>query len=254
MQFRPLNQWRAVHAGLYWAEVLDKFPTTENKPPLPRIVGSQEQDPLTQEQMSITFGSPDADLARFWFVSADQTSLIQLQRDRFALNWRKIRDDQAYPRYDKELRPQFIEEWTRFISFVSNRNIGNIEVDATELVYINDIPRGIGWNTGTDAIRLFSPWWGEGTDGWLPPPETVSVQGTFRLPEDRGRLYFATQHLRRNIDNHEIVQLRLFARGKPSGNQTSDIMNWMDIGREWIVRAFSDITSKSAHELWGRAK
>jgi hypothetical protein len=48
------------------------------------------------------------------------------------------------------------------------------------------------------------------------------------------------------------VQLRLTARGLPDGQDLDGVLAWMDLGREWIVRGFADITSPSAHALWER--
>jgi len=48
----------------------------------------------------------------------------------------------------------------------------------------------------------------------------------------------------------EAVQLRLTARGAPDTPDLDGVLAWMDVGREWIVRGFADITSPSAHALW----
>jgi uncharacterized protein (TIGR04255 family) len=253
IQFEPLATWRAVHAGLYWGEVKDTYPQNETHPALPSAI--ERFDGVIQQQIqsvNIVFG--DADTARFWFLTPDKTKLIQIQRDRLIINWRKIIGDEIYPRYSGELRPRLLEEWTRFSEFAKKQNLGDLKIVQCEVTYLNDIAQGEGWNTLSEALTLFSPWWGDGTDGWLPTPELANVTGSFRLPNDLGRLHFATQNLLRSRDQKQVVQFRLGCRGKPVGDDIDSIATWMDLAREWVVRGFSDITSRSAHVLWGRTR
>lgn len=252
VQFAPIEAWRAVHAGLYWGLVKEDYPLNETHPPFPPVI--EKFDSVMPLQPPITVSIGDADMARFWFLSADKTRLIQIQRDRFVMNWRKITGEEIYPRYNAEIRPKFLREWEIFNKFLRNQTLGDLVIQQFEIAYINDIPRGEGWNTLSDALTLFSPWWGKGTDGWLQTPETVIVQGSFRLPEDQGRLHFATQNLIRNRDQIEVVQLRLVCRGKASATDADHIAGRMDLGREWVVRAFADLTSPTAHVFWGRVR
>ena len=256
VQFEPLATWRAVHAGLYWGEIKDKYPLSETHPALPSAI-ERFDGVFPQQTQSINlsmniFG--DADIARFWFLTQDKTRLIQIQRDRLVINWRKVIGNETYPRYSNEIRPRLLEEWTRFSAFTQKQNLGDLKILQCEVTYINDIPQGEGWTTLPEALALFSPWWGRGTDGWLPIPEAVNVAGSFRLPDDLGRLHFATQSLLRARDQKQVVQFRLAGRGKPSGDDVDSIAAWMDLAREWVVRGFSDITSSTAHTLWGRTR
>jgi hypothetical protein len=142
----------------------------------------------------------------------------------------------------------------RIQRFADENNLGTIDVKQCEVTYVNDIPRGEGWTTVSDSLSLFSPWWGKGSEGFLPLPETVTVIGSFLLPEERGRLHFAAHHVRRQLDQRDVVQLRLTARGKPDSSADSSVLSWMDLGREWIVRGFTDLTSAHAHTLWKRTR
>jgi hypothetical protein len=54
------------------------------------------------------------DVTRFWFLAEPPTRLIQVQRDHFIINWRKVRGDEIYPRYQSEMRPRFEREWNEF--------------------------------------------------------------------------------------------------------------------------------------------
>jgi uncharacterized protein (TIGR04255 family) len=158
--------------------------------------------------------------------------------------------NEVYPRYEREMRPRFAREWQRFEKFLQEEGLGSLRARQCEITYVNDIPRGEGWNTPAESLSLFSPWWGDVSIGFLKTPETVNVAGSFRIPRERGRLHFATQNVIRTRDQLEAVQLRLTARGAPDTPDLDGVLAWMDLGREWIVRGFADITSPSAHALW----
>lgn len=252
VQFEPLDQWRAVHAGLFWGQIKDRYPLNETQPPLPSQI--ERYDGYIPQTPQVIIAPVDVDLARFWFLTEDKTQLIQLQRDRFIINWRKLIGNEIYPRYEAILRPRFIRELNEFREFLDDLQLGTLNIQQCEITYVNDILKGEGWDSVSDSLKLFSAWWGKGTDGWLPIPERLMVSGSFLIPEQAGRLHFLTQHLFRIPDMHEMIQLRLIARGNPRGQTTESIAAWLDIGREWIVRGFADLTSPYAHNLWGRSK
>lgn len=250
IEFSPLEKWRGPHSGLYWAQIQKVYPTTEVHPPLASQI--EKFDVAWQRpEIRVELASPD--LSRFWFLSEDQTRLIQVQRDRFIINWRKVRGDEVYPRYQDEMRPRLQKEWREFRDFISGNKIGEIAVQQCEVTYVNDIPEGQGWTTFPESLNLYS-WWGKGTDGFLPLPERLSSAGSFLMPDQQGRLHFLSQPAIRNVDQKRLSQLRLTARGKPTSDSDAELFNWMDLAREWVVRAFTDLTSSEAHKLWKRTR
>ena len=252
VEFEAIDGWRPAHAGLYWARIKSEYPLTEAQPPLASQIESfGERLPQTP---AVIFDMADANAIRSWFLSDDGTRMIQVQRDRFVVNWRKVIGTEVYPRYEREMRPRFAREWQRFEQFLQEESLGSLSARQCEITYVNDIPRGEGWNTPAERLSLFSPWWGKVSIGFLETPESVNVAGSFRMPHERGRLHFATQNVVRNRDQLEAVQLRLTARGSPEGQDLDGVLSWMDLGREWIVRGFADITSPSAHDRWQRTR
>jgi uncharacterized protein (TIGR04255 family) len=252
VEFTPLANWRGPHAGLYWGRISKEYPRTEVHPPVASQIERFEEG--YSPRQSMTFQMGDADSTRVWFVANPAVRLIQIQRDRFIINWRKVQGDEIYPRYEKEMRPRFEREWGHFKKFIADENLGTIEIKQCEITYVNDIVKGQGWDEFPQALALFANWLGRGSDGFLPAPETLAMNGSFLMPDHRGRLRFATMQVLRQFDNREAVQLRLVARGMPESSADSDVMNWMDFGREWIVRGFTDLTSPSAHKLWKRTR
>jgi uncharacterized protein (TIGR04255 family) len=250
VEFSPLENWRGAHAGLYWSRINNIYPHSETQPPLPSQIEKFGDEFWVQPAVRVEFVNPD--ISRSWFIADPPTKLIQVQRDRFVINWRQIKGDETYPRYSAEMRPRFEREWNDFRKFVVEAKIGSIAVQQCEVTYRNELLQGKGWDVFSESLTLFAPWWKDGTDGFLPRPESLSVAGSFRMPGDRGRLHFSAQHALRATDKKEIIQFQLVARGRPVSDSTADILNWLDIGHEWVVRGFSDLTSKRAHEIWKR--
>ncbi len=252
VEFSGIDSWRAGHAGLYWRRIKSEYPASETQPPLPSQI--ERFDERSPQGPVISMGIVDPNSARFWFLSGDGTKLVQVQRDRFIINWRKVTGTEVYPRYESEMRPRLEREWRQFEDFIGEEQLGSLAVQQCDITYINDIPQGEGWETLSDSLTLFSPWWGNTSGGFLPPPESVNVTGSFLMPSQRGRLHFATQNVIRYRDQRQVVQLRLTARGKPEMVDLQGVLRWLDLGHEWIVRAFADLTSPTAHALWDRRR
>ncbi|MCB9638690.1 MAG: hypothetical protein H6727_07265 [Myxococcales bacterium] len=101
--FAPLDL-DALDFGLYWNTRSDMYP-------------KKELHPALQEFIGIRLGSPPM---RAWFVSEDEQRILQIQSDRFYMNWR--RRDGQYPRFsDNEgnqgLKALALEEFEKFSHF-----------------------------------------------------------------------------------------------------------------------------------------
>jgi uncharacterized protein (TIGR04255 family) len=252
IEFLPLANWRGPHAGRFWNQISTLYPKTEEMPPLPSEIERFGPDISRFQALVPRFQLMDAQAQRFWFIADPATRLIQVQRDRFIINWRKITGDETYPRYEKEMRPRFEREWMLFQTFVLESDLGQIDVQQCEVTYVNHIVKGEGWETPSEAVSIFSHWSGSGSDGFLPPFESLNANGTFLIEQDKGRLYFFIHRVIRTIDQKEAIQVQLTARGRPSTSSNADVLAWMDLGREWIVRGFTDLTTPRAHSLWKR--
>lgn len=251
VEFQRLSNWRSPHAGLFWASIASEYPNTEVQPPIPSQI-EKYGDEFWQQPREPRVELVDPENTRSWFLADPPTRLVQVQHDRFIVNWRKVTGAEQYPRYAKDIRPRFVNEWHRFKKFVTEHQLGDFDVKQCEVTYVNDIGKGDAWQSFSESLKLFSPWWGKGTEGFLPPPESLNVAGSFLIPDERGRLHFAARHVIRKIDLQEAIQLRLTARGKPESSKDEDLLSWIDMGHDWIVRGFADLTSPIAHQFWQR--
>lgn len=130
------------------------------------------------------------------------------------------------------------------------RGFRHPEVTQAEVTYVNQIERGDGWELPGDAVRV-TPLLGDPQPAFLPPPEVLAVDARYVIPPERGRLRVALQPALRIKDQKEVLQLQLTARGSPKSSSMDDILEWFDLGHEWVVRGFLDVTSTAMHARWG---
>jgi uncharacterized protein (TIGR04255 family) len=252
VEFLPLNNWHAPHAGRYWALIGKDYPTAAEAPVLPSQIEKFGEELRRLQTAGSHIQFIDTNATRSWFISPSGTRLIQIQRDRFIINWRKAGTDEIYPRYENEMRPRLQREWGEFQEFARMSDLGAIEVQQCEVTYVNIIPRGEGWQEFSEALTLLSCWKNQGSEGFLPAPEATMISGSFLMPRDAGRLHFSVQRVLLPPAQQDGVQIQLSARGRPASGAMSDILAWMDMGREWVVRGFTDLTTPEAHKLWKR--
>ena len=109
--------------------VADMFPEVVEQPPLERI------NFPNQPSITVELETPRI---RWWFLSKDGHKLIQLQDDRFLLNWRGLEAPlrEEYPGYDA-LRREFLELFTLFEATLKELGIGSLNMHSCEMAYVN---------------------------------------------------------------------------------------------------------------------
>ena len=86
--FKPVAGLDPVALGGFWKPRQKEYPRREFKAPIA---------PASAEGIELNFG-PDLGPLRTWLISKDDVFIIQVQRDRFYLNWRARQDE--YPRFN----------------------------------------------------------------------------------------------------------------------------------------------------------
>lgn len=144
--------------------------------------------------------------------------------------------------------------WEEFYAFVLEEGLGSPEALQCEVAYINHIEVGQGWESMEDLSGIFPAWSGLSSKEFLPTPEGVHLRTSFLIPDGQGRLHVQVQPAIRSSDLIQILQVTLTARGAPRKGGTAEILEWFDLGHEWVVRGFVDFTSTKMHELWKRER
>lgn len=250
VEFAPLANWNIPHFGLFWNEVKTDFPKFKVQPGLdPQI--EQFDKPESKEVGIRILAKPDL---RCWFVAENDRTLIQVQDSRFIFNWKRESPADSYPHFEETIRPAFLREWARFRQFVQDRGLGDLAVVQCEVTYINHLEIGKGWSSAADLGEVFPLWSGKTSGSFLPSPEGVALEVRYLLPNRAGRLRVSVRPAIRNSDGAEIIQLNVSARGDPRGSNDESLVTWINIGREWVVRGFTDFTSEKMHRIWKRSK
>jgi len=247
VQFDRLATVHSAHFGLYWNEIQERFPKTEERGELPPAV--ERQPELLAPGVGIQFEALEAPpTPRFWFINEDGTELIQLQRDRFIKNWRKVGEGDKYPRYER-VREGFERDFSGFRDFAARHGLGTIHINQCEVTYINHIVAGEGWKTHADISNVFTVWQ-QPTTPFPGAAQDVTFRAKFPILDSNGafagRLYATMQSVVRLTDGAPMFVLDLTARG-----QIGEGTDFFDLGRKWIVRSFKELTTLEMHRVWG---
>jgi len=170
LRFGSIPGLDAVTVGFYAKERREDFPRHEVQPPIGGagfIIGSGAM-PI-----------------RIWLVSANDEFVVQVQHDRFFVNWRARGG--AYPKFsgDAGILPKFKAECERFWTFCERELGHRPELAGIELAKIDQIPEGVYWNGLSDLGKLV-PWLAD-----LPKfshSERPLIGMRFVEPRDNGKL------------------------------------------------------------------
>lgn len=247
VQFDKLNAMQAVHFGLFWRRVQSRFPKTEERPPLSPFI-ERFPEPLSRGGRVQFEAMETPPLPRLWLLNEAGSEMIQVQNDRFIKNWRKVREPDQYPRYEPVIKPAFLRDFAEFQSFLNEEKLGAVKVNQCEVTYVNHILSGEGWDAFSDIDRIFTFW------NRVAPPapgaaEDFVLHVRFPITDDSGqpigRLHVDVQPALSIEGNRPMYVMDLTARGV-FGNG----LDFLDIGREWIVRSFKNLTTAAMHRIW----
>jgi len=252
IQFAPLVRLRNIHAGLIWNELKSEFPQYQEHPALPPVFEVFGPNPkMTGLGPQIEFLT-SAPVNRYWFLKENGAELIQIQQDRILYNWRKQADQDVYPRYEA-VRANFLATLEKLLAVFAVNDLGTVQPNQCEITYINYITLPDGADARATPDRILAPFSGNTTDGFLPGLEDLQMQLRFPIKQDEknvGRLYVQVSPALRTVDQKAGVQITLTARGKPRAETIDAAFELLDLGREYIVRGFTSITTPEMHKHW----
>jgi uncharacterized protein (TIGR04255 family) len=245
VQFEPLKGFGDPHAGLFWATHLgkDSWPKVRVAPHLPSSFerfGSEEQWGAVPP-FEIR---PGDEPSRTQFLNAGEDRMVQVQNTRFHYNW--VKKNAEYPSYDA-LLPEFRKEIARFRAFSSKEGLGEVKPNQWEITYVNHVPAGSLWSPGDDWSTLFP--WLKAPASKLVAFDTVTATWRLVIGDSQGRLHIKLARAR-HPDKGDLMILDLTARG--SAEHQESLEDGLSLGHDAIVFSFAEMTSKRAHQEWGR--
>lgn len=223
------------HIGQFWTQIADEYPLTQDLPPVPDVGEMPEVNVLVMPP-----------LRRCFLATPTTEYVIQLQDSRFHHNWRKLSPTVKYPRFGVVFS-KFLAAWGRFSDFVKRQGLEEPRPSRYELTYVNEIET-LGPIRIEQAVKLFD--WNNVGAKFLPEPKATNIAWSFALPDSKGIMNASTNRLTRQ-DGRSVVLLTLACSG-PSANERYSLEDWFETAHQWIVRGFTDLTTKEAHDVWNR--
>ncbi len=250
VRYRDIPNLDAPRLIKFWGDHLSaELPEIEERPPYDAPVEQFGPD-MGTSPLALRIGSS---VPSPRFFCSNGNDLVQLQQDWFAYNWRKTSDNPSYTRYEKG-RTKF-EHWLEDLARYVDSTFGTALVPTQcEVTYINHVAltdEDLGLGPFGAVLRNIQPRSGN----FLPLPEMSRHASTYLISEDGqspiGRLHVAVERAWTGDERQPIVLLSLTARGAPRGEGLSSVLEFLDLGRRWIVKGFTDMTTTEFHQRWG---
>lgn len=256
IQFETLEGLTNAHLGIFWSRIRDQLPGLEIRPPRgPSIETFEVPSAVGERQVQVELVT-EQPVGRYRFLSEGESELIQIQSDRFVFNWRKREEDQEYPRFE-HIRGQFRRYLSLFRQFLDDEDLPTVRPNQAEISYVNHLFSGEGWREFAQIGKIIPSWQVRYSDDFLSIPEDIRFRIRYLIPDNEddakpiGRLYIVVEPGYRESD--PALLMRLTARGGVSTDMTlEDAHDFIERGREWIVRGFTSITSEHMHKIWRR--
>ena len=239
----------------WWSQIQHQFPGFEQAPPILPATESfaslKVPQPLVQFQL---LDSPP--VPRVFMKKATDTELIQIQQDRFGYSWRKLKPDNDYPRY-VSIREAFLQQLVLFEKFLASDHLEAMNSRLCEVTYVNHILGSGVWHGHSELHKVIPSVTPRLSDNFLPLSEDMQFAARYIIRTNEaplGRLYVSVEPRFLTADMTPIFLMRLTARGAPQGLGQAGILKTLDLGHEWIVRAFTTLTSPEMHKAWRRTR
>ncbi len=253
VSFKPIPGLRSVGLTSLWAaQFRADFPKVEERPPYEAYVEILDRAPIGPGfTLGIGVGTAPPP-PRFWLIDDQGESVVQIQHDWFAVNWRKVGEATPYRRYPFA-RDAFEANFKKFSAHLKESELGEVSISQCEITYVNLVDPGGIWESHGQLARAIVLA-GQPRGSFLTEMESIQVSATALIKSNHstvGRLHITAQPAYRDEDK-PIILLTLTARGVPQDNSPTSALDFFDIGHEWIVRSFADVTSEGMHRLWRR--
>lgn len=250
VQFEPIKAFRQAHVGLLWNRIKADYPLTQDQPRLETPIEVTDEGFVGPSFQLELLNSPP--VHRAWFISADESLLLQVQDDRLIHNWRHRGGE--YPRFEP-LLDQFWTHVDNYQAVLAEVGLSLPPVHQAEVTYINWIP--------VDSMEhFFRPSTAAEIDLPTVGPRPDVQRWTARYPvrdEDElvGRLAVETQpggRLERGKASTGFQLALTFRAPVVAEASRKRVSVLLGQGRDAIVRSFTELTTQAMHEEWGRSK
>jgi len=235
----PMPELKAQHIGIYWDRIRKKYPLCQQQSV---VINPSDPQPFMEAPGDIF------PLPRFWFFSNDHPTLVQVQRNAFMLNWRRLPSAQPgeYPHYETVIKDfwQELEDYKVFIQEYIGRKLDPIQ--RCELTYVNLITPDMG------LLKNVLPPAASFHDIQTDDRQLVGLNATATYQLNPSLLIDLAVRRGRRADTMEpAVGLELKAHGVPSDLSLDAARPWFDAAHDATYKMFLDATDKQVQEtIW----
>jgi uncharacterized protein (TIGR04255 family) len=245
VQFEPPHGYRKILAKEVWDIFREEYPKLQEQQPLPpsfETFGSQHFFGNGTATFSLSTQAPHD---RFWFLRAEEDELIQFQQDRFIHNWRMRSQAREYPRFES-IAGKFYDEFNKLEEYMLDIGSKKIKINQCEINYVNHIILDPGKDKSFSAWLNFMNFSENQPDDFL-----INFREVIRDNDNkpRGRLYVEAA-LACLPDGNDMILLTLTVKGAPSTSDIESAMDFFSMGRNIIVRRFTQLTTEQVHKEW----
>lgn len=231
-KYLPREDFLLPYFGAFWAQVRGEFPKTQHAAPI--IDAAEDLGGVTL-------------LPRVWFISKDDSRLIQLQQDRFHYNWRHTGNGKEYVRFTS-VQSECLALWEKLEKYVLEVTGRPLQPVRAELTYTNYIEiQGVGRAFEVAEQALLDVTWMK-RDRFLPPPKAFAHNYTFELPDGKNSLTVVATAVRRKDSEAQAIKFELTVKGACKAEDSFE--EWSNTAHDFLVSAFKDLTTPSMHTIW----
>ena len=250
VSFQTPKPMSGAFIGIFWSQVRDKFPDLSEVSPIQAVIEGPSQGAMvTAIPLLQMVNIPP--LRRAILKSQDGRHIIQLQQDRFILNWTRGKST-TYPDFETAFS-EFESQLALLKKTLRAEGFGEADDNQYELLYVNLIGPENGLALVGEGGLLADHTRHSKGERFLPDPSGFNWTSTYPLPNEFGRLHITAQAVLVPPDSKRHVRLDLVARGFPPTGGEASRRQWFQLAHEWIVEGFTDSTPAILHkEVWKR--
>lgn len=256
VQFGSLPTMKNQHVFTFWAERLKKdFPKISEHPIVAPVFETFSDSPMLATPSFQTFFSPP--MPRYWFEAENGTELLQLQQDQIIHNWRQVKGDEPYPRFNP-IRDRFLAEYSSFVDFIGSNKLGSVQPNQCTVTYINTIKLADGGKDMFSRLHEITPLWDGSAAQRVPARlEDATIQLRAILEGEKGpfaRLYIVCAPSVNTERQEKAFRMEITARGHPNSVATDQVFRLLQTLHDCIVTTFAEVTTENMQKVWGRSR
>lgn len=245
VQFIPPKGYQQIYAKDVWNLFINDFPEVKEVDALPPSFETFGLPNVKGSKIELRSG---ASHDRFWFLSEDDSELLQFQQDRLVHNWRKVNgENNSYPRFENIVEKYESELFTLNNYFSEKFSSKDLEINQCELTYVNRISLSESSQLLHDWVSIVNP--------TAMEFENISFTTQKDLEKDDGEPYgrlLCVCSKGIDINMKPFIDLRITVKGAPAQTNIKEALNFLANARNEIVYCFDKITTQYAHDQWGK--